>query len=306
VAGGVLSVVQMAFDAGYVHPPGDDAAAIADFVGERAIGLSEHPGTWAAFLILPAGLVLASLVARPRPGAALVLLLIVVSMGVTASRAGWIATSVLLLVGAVLAGRRLGLRRALVAVPVVVAAVAAAAALAIGLGALQRAPDGWRSVGRDASTTFRVLMVKAELELGRRHLVRGIGLGNIGVALAELPPDSLRGKAASGEVVVIEPRPFADRHNVYLGLFAELGVLGPLLFAAVLVSAAVTLARIRGLVADRDRELVDGLLLALLGSAIVAAFAEADRQAFLWWVVSCALAIGAAMRAAARRRSARA
>jgi O-antigen ligase len=298
VAGAALSVLQIARDAGYPIAPGDPDE-IRQFVGTRAVGLSENPNTWAAFLVLPLTL-LGALAIRTRnllAGAALVAIL--VSLGLTGSRSAWIAAAVGIAVLAVTSGRsalRLSGRTAL-ALAVVV--VAAAAGVAFAVGGHERGRIDRGGVTSDYSTSERYLYLRAELHLGARHPLRGVGLGNIGTALDELPPRLLSDSDPPiGPPAAILPGDFADRHSAYFGLFAEQGVLGVAAILVVLVAGFATIVSARrGARTPLELAIGDGLLAALAATAAVALFADADRQAFLWWVLGVALGFELALRA---------
>jgi O-antigen ligase len=154
---------------------------------------------------------------------------------------------------------------------------------------LPRAKIGSGRLAGDESANFRYLISRAELELGRRHPLAGVGLGNLGPALGELPPRYVSPKQGLVPGVPIE------KHNTYAGLFAELGAPGALTFVALLLSSGYILFRSRRAFARASDEvaLIDGLLGALVATVIVAGFTDADRHAFLWWIVGLALGISA-------------
>jgi O-antigen ligase len=297
VAGAAFSVLQIARDAGYPIAPGDPDE-IRQFVGTRAVGLSENPNTWAAFLVLPLTL-LGALAIRTRnllAGAALVA--IFVSLGLTGSRSGWIAAAVGVVVLAATSGRsalRLSGRTAFALA--LVAVVAAGVAFAVGGHERGRIDRG--GVTSDYSTSERYLYLRAELHLGARHPLRGVGLGNIGTALDELPPRLLSDSDPPfGPPAAILPGDFADRHSAYFGLFAEQGVLGVAAILVVLVAGFATIVSARRRArTPLELAIADGLLAALAATASVALLADADRQAFLWWVLGVALGFELALRA---------
>jgi O-antigen ligase len=282
VVGSALSVAQALFGTGYPILEGDPDA-LEKFVGVRATGLSEHPNTWAAFLLLAFGLLGATAVRTRNLVAAVAALAVVLSLGLTASRSGWLAAAVGAAVLVAAAGRRAFVFGGVLVV---------AAAVAFTLGAATRDTFDAGLFSDDAASE-RLLYARAELELGRRHPLRGVGLGNIGTAIGELPPDMLRSESSGGAPpTVIRPGDYTDRHSTYLGLFAEQGVLGVASFVVALAVGlwALVSGRRRARTAD-EVVLVEGLLVALVATAVVAAFSEADRQPFLWWIVGVSLGL---------------
>ncbi len=314
--GAVLSVVQVDRGRAYLHPGGRDTLHLAQFVGERAIGLAEAPGTWAAFLLVPLAFALAIFAhsarrgERTATGAALVL--IALALALSGLRSGWLAAGLMVALTAVAVGPSLRLRAAALTLALAggVAAyqshnfrvflsgggTAAPAARGSTAGDVRGPELGRARLGRDESARFRVAITRAELELGRRHPLFGVGLGNIGEALRELPPRFHRPSSGLVPGVPIE------KHNVYSGLLAELGAPGLLLFLVLPAAGLWGLVRLRRTVrAGRDRATVEALALALVGTLVVAAFTDADRQVFLWWLLGLSLGLVQASRPPAAR-----
>jgi hypothetical protein len=313
VAGSLLAIVQIAWQRLYLVPPGEQTLFVQQFVGIRAIGLSEAPGTWAAFLMLPVGICAIRVVHHRSGRYAAALFLLLIGLDLSGLRSGWIAEAlVLAVVGATVRGPILA--RAAVIVVALAAAVTSYQfstfrAFLGGQGSAQvlqarhqrHSGSGKRSgtpavtppevhfgsgrLGVDESAAFRIVITKAELALGARHPFTGVGLGNIGPALTQLPKsyvDPSKGLVAGVPV---------EKHNVYAGLFAELGAPGAVLFVALLAASAQTLWRLRRMTGGEDRATVEGLLAALIGTAILAGFTEADRQAFLWWILGATIGL---------------
>ncbi len=284
VAGALLSLIQAGLDAGYPVPE-DDPRSIEQFEGNRAIGFSEHPNTWAAFLLLPLGFSLAAWIKRGGWQLPIGIAAAVVGIILSESRSGWLAALVVFPALLLARGRR---AQRFVAGGLVVAVTAAGLLVAFG-GFV----DSDR-LSRDESAEFRLALNRSELELGARYPVAGIGLGNVGSEVAKLSADYLTDDAGRR---VVPPHAFADRHNVYLGLFAELGLLGLVLFVALLGAGVASLLRSRRLAeGEAERAVLDGLLAALLATAVVAAFTEADRQVFLWWILGLAFGLELVLR----------
>jgi hypothetical protein len=318
VAGSVLAVIQMAGNVAYLAPHGELSA----FVGERATGLSEHPGTWAAFAVV--ALALAGARWLHGGGRMLAAFVVLLSAGtvLAGARAAWLSALACCLLVVVTPVAPLARRVALVAL--VFAGVGISAVVwksdtivdavrpdhsSAGGGKpavkpsapVQNPALGAARIKVDESAKARIVLTTAELELGVRKPVTGVGLGNIGPAMVAPPVPAIRGKTrADAGFTPGEP---IEKHNTYAGLFAELGVAGPLLFAWVLLATLRLLVATRRRVRDEKAlvGLVDGLLAALVATAVTALFTDADRQPFLWWICGLALTVGLAV--AARERA---
>jgi hypothetical protein len=309
VAGSLLAVLQIGASRGYFAPPATKEFT-AQFVGVRAIGFSEAPGTWAAFLLLPIAFLVAGAVRRPTLLRAAALVVLLVGLAFSGLRSAWLAAGVVIVGGTVLAAGQRWRRM----VPLALGAFSLVVALQFsnfraflgGAGSnqvqqesgeqAQRGPQlGKARLSADESLRFRYHIMRAELELGRQHPVAGVGLGNLGFALAELPSEYL-----SRDVRLVSGAP-VEKHNTYTGLFAELGVPGAGAFIAVIVGEFFLLFRIRRALppGSRSLELVDGFLGALTATAIVAAATEADRQVFLWWISGVVIGLAVVMPEAA-------
>jgi hypothetical protein len=314
LAGSILAILQIGTARGYLVPS-NTTIYIEQFLGIRAIGLSEAPGTWGAFLLLPIAFLVSVLVRRPSLLGAAVLLMLFVGLAFSGLRSAWLAGGVVIIGLSLLAPGAWWRRLTPIALTVCSVLIALQftnfRAFLNGAGSNevhsstttsrgQQNPSlGRGRLGADESLRFRYDITRAELELGRRHPVAGVGLGNLGLALKELPA-SYRG-AQKGLV----PGVPIEKHNTYAGLFAELGSIGALTFLAVIASGFIVLTRLRRIVQGTplEVELVDGLIGAFAATSIVAGFTEADRQVFLWWVLGLAIGLAAATQ---RRNPARA
>jgi O-antigen ligase len=291
----VLSLVQVATSHGY---PDAASASVAQFVGKRAIGFSEAAGTWAAFLVIPLGFALA----RWRRTRSLVYALatFAITIGVILSglRTAWLALIAVAVVAAFLRGGSRRVRLALPLLLVVALAVTLASGnfqhyLAGGRATWNSLSFGHGRLGEDESAQERFLLMHAEIDLGVRHPLTGVGLGNIGPRLGTLH----RSFRNSSGTVLLTPGEPIEKHDVFTGLFAELGLPGVAAFGAVLITTATVLLRARAAARRRaESEIVEALLLTLFATALLSLATEADRQVFLWWVVGVAAALGAVLR----------
>ena len=297
VIGSLLAIPQVAAGTAYLAPGPEAAAADLDqYYGKRAIGVAESSGAWGAFVAVALALVMVRLTRAPSWRLGAITLLLSLGLVLSGLRSG---IGAILLVALVLAFAGEGRRRLRLAG---LGALVLAIALAFSLGNFRSfvagAPDGQVEVGGgrlgvDESAEARYQLTRAELELGLRHPVTGVGLGRIGSELGTLEADYLdTGESRSTGVL---PGAELEKHNVYAGLFAELGLPGATLFVAALLAAAAAGIRARRQASGELRLIVDGLLAALLATAALAAFSEADRQVFLWWIVGALLGVRAAL-----------
>jgi putative inorganic carbon (hco3(-)) transporter len=278
-----ISIAQVTFGRGYI-----DAAnpAVSQFIGKRAMGFSSHPGTWAAFLLIPVGIASARWLRERRPWLALSAVAIAFEVVLTGVRSGWMALGLMALLG-VLATR--GWMRILGVTSLV---TLLGIALLIGnfrtelQGGNPAAAFGFGKgrLGIDESARQRQILAHAEIDLGLRSPVAGVGLGNVGTELR-----TLRGKSyLQHQHLVVVGSPVTP-HNSYTGVFAELGVPGLAAFLSLLVAGFVALIRGRRTAATpRARADHEGLLAALAGTVVVAAFTDSDRQVYLWWILGIA------------------
>lgn len=288
VAGSVLGLAQVGLETAYPTPSGQDAAAIEQFVGSRAVGLSESPGTWAAFLVIVLPAAVAAALRRPRGMVLAAVPLLTLGVALTGLRSAWAAALVAIAVVAFLSGRG---RRGLLVVGLVLLAVVSATQVGGFRDFIAGGGGGGPSIGSgrlgvDESARGRWLLMREELEIGLRRPVTGVGLGNIGRGLTIEDREE-------GDLLGVVPGVTIEKHNVYTGLFAELGLPGLTLFLALLAAGVGALWRVRRAAGGAERALVDGLLGSLVATALLANATEADRQVFLWWLLGAAFALAA-------------
>jgi len=288
--GGVLSAVQVGAGVGY---PQAWVPSVAQFVGERAIGFSDGAGTWAAFLLLALALAVAHW--RRAPSLEYGVATAAIALGIVLSglRTAWVLLLLVALAAALAPGTR---RRLRVAIPVGVVAVVAGALV---LPGFQTSLTGGRSLwsavgsghgrfGGDESAHTRLLLMRAELKLGVRHPLTGVGLGNIGESLGELHESY---KTESGVRLLVPGVPI-EKHNIFTGLFAELGIPGIAAFLVLLGTGALALGRALRRARDQpERALVEGLVAAFVATVLLGISVEVDTQVYLWWILGTAFAL---------------
>ncbi|MBN2847854.1 MAG: O-antigen ligase family protein [Coriobacteriia bacterium] len=243
----------------------------------RPAGFYIDPNFFATHLVLAAlaALWLAGSVRRWWvPVSAAVLMLAVV--GLTLSRAAWVALAVGLAVLVVI-----GTRRVRIAVAGVTAAAAAAAVVLLGPAAALARLASVLDVSGNTSNTTRLLMARSSLAMIADRPVFGTGLEAFGLAY---PTYVLPG----AEVGVTHP------HQVPLAFVAETGVVGLIALVAVVVVGALALRTV-----GRSPSGVGGALAAcMLAIGVGSLF-----QYFLYYEVAWLLAglLMAAARAARRQ-----
>jgi O-antigen ligase len=226
----------------------------------RLGGAGIDPNYLAVWLV--AGAALSAALAGDRelgaPGRALALLGAVMCVAMlfqTASRTGLVSLAMIAAGGFVFAGKG----RRLPLVGVLVLSLASGALYFNGVateGARERVLHADDGSGRTSIWAVGWRMVEA-------HSVRGVGMGNFQVSSVHylLEPGAIK----RDEFIVSQPK---QAHNVYLEVFAELGIIGLTLFvsvAALCVLAAVRAARAFQRLADRSSEvLARGTLLAMI------------------------------------------
>ena len=314
VVGSTLAVLQIVRLQGYFAPP-RTAASVAQFVGARAVGLAEAPGTWGSFMVLPLAFCLIAFIDRPAWWRGVLLAWLTSGLVLSGLRAAWVGVLVATLAAVLI---RLRSPRRFLAL---VAAVAVGVAFPFSLGnfrlflkgggadtvlrlkhavitptsqtsvdaataALQKQSV---SVGKgrlavDQSARYREVLSHAEVDLGLHHPLTGVGLGNIGPAIADLRPSYIIGHPETGVV----PGLVVDPQNSYAGLFAELGIPGIVAFLAIVATALRSAYRSAR---DGADGLAAGTFVALAGTCVLALFWDSDRQVFLWWLVGMTVAL---------------
>ena len=224
-------------------------------------------------------------VARPLAGLAVVAGL--AAFFGTFSRGGIISFLVVVLAGCVYGGRA---RRAFVSLVIVGALVGVVLIGANGSGTVSRLTSNSTS-GRSSIWTVGWRMVEA-------HPVIGVGSGNYTVVEPNYL-SSAPGAIARGDLIVVTPLP---AHNIYLHILAEMGVVGLVLFLAVVMLAlraavrAVRLFEVRG---DRALEVLGRTLVVALIGILAADFFVSDQYSKQLWLL---LGMGPALLAIAQRQ----
>jgi O-antigen ligase len=285
-----VSIAQVAFGKGYI-----DAAspAVSQFVGKRAIGFSSHPAAWAAFLLIPVGIASARWLRERTLWFGLAALAIAFEIVLTGLRSGWLALALMAVLG-VFAAK--GWMRA-----AGIAAIVVSLGVAFLIGNFRTElqggnPSGALGLGKgrlgiDESARQREILTHAEVDLGLRAPLTGIGLGNVSQEIGTLHKSYLRDQH------LIVPGSGVTPHNSFTGLFAELGAPGLSAFLALFAAAFLALLRGRRAAATpRMRAVNEGLLAALSGTAVLAIVTDADRQVYLWWILGVALLLDALRR----------
>jgi O-antigen ligase len=292
--GGVLSLIQVSTRHGYLSPDVVPSPALEQFVGSRAVGFSESPGTWGAFLVLPASFCMIRWVRCGGKWLTVALALIGIGIGLSGLRSAWGATLAAAVVAVALGRppwRRVGIAAITAAVLVGgLFAIGSFRTFVSGRAGGQGPTIGQGRLSVDESAYARLLLIRAEAEFGVRAPLTGIGLGNLGHEIGVRRPAYI---VETRRTVGVVPNVPIERHNTYLGLFAELGVPGLLVVLLLLASTFEALRRVRAVATDEERLTIDGLIAALVGTIIVAGFTEADRQPFLWWLVGVSVALHA-------------
>lgn len=294
-AGAVLSVLQVGFSAAYPNY-GDRTESLFQFIGKRAIGLAEAPGTWGAFLVIPFAFAVQRAVDTRRlvwGGGALMVAVAILLSGL---RTAWIAAALIVGLAVLTAGLSWRVRAgAIVAGLVAVALVMSLGNFRsfVGGGGGEGARVGAGRLAADESARMRLQITRAELEMGARYPLTGVGLGNIGRELGLNTPPDIADIARNEGIVPGRP---IEKHNTYVGLFAELGAPGAILFLSILVAAFLSLRRGLQRAVGAEATTLHALTLALIGTVILAGFTESDRQAMLWWIIGMTFGLTALMR----------
>jgi O-antigen ligase len=249
---------------------------------DRLSGTLGNANELAAVLVV--GAVFAAgilLVSRSRPGLRLIgaggLGFCVFGVLLTLSRTGLVSLGVAC-VAAVLFSGRWRIR--------IMPLVVLVAVLAVGYFAVVASPDardrvtnfGGGGTGRTDLWTVAWRMVEAEP-------VHGIGAGNFPTTAPEflLRPGVLE----RSDLIVTEPK---VAHNTYLEIFAELGLIGIALFAAILLVCLSCVWRaIRNFARRRERSmeiLSRTLLVALIALLVADFFASEEFQKALWLLLA--------------------
>lgn len=274
---------------GILQPPAPELSGEAG----RAGGTIGDPNELAAALIVGLALAAGYLLARGRPaalriGGAIAIPICALGIFASLSRGGLIALLVLLVAGTILAGRwRVAMTGMLVLV--VTAGVLYFTQIA-STAARERVTTAQGGSGRSDLWTVAWRMVQA-------HPVRGVGVGNFPIASPQyvLQPGLLRRSE-----LIFAPVP-RIAHNTYLGVLAEMGIPGAILFLAIVLSCFRFMFRAAGVWARMgdvgSEALARGVLLATVGM-LAADFFISEMYEKLFWIM---LALGPAVLALALR-----
>lgn len=206
----------------------------------------------------------------------------------TASRGALVGLVVALLVAPLLAGRG----RRMFVVAMVGMAVAAAGSYAVALAPTE---DLERITEADATGTGRTEIWTIGWRMVQDRPVLGVGADNYGTSTIQylLQPGGL----TRSEFFVDQDK---VAHNVYLQVIAELGVIGLLLFLAVVGFSLRELWLAAGRFARRGERTLDllsrALLIALCGHLAAWTFSSDIYSKQLWLLLAMAVAIGALSR----------
>jgi O-antigen ligase len=273
----------------FISPTDADAAAEG-----RISGAGADPDYLSASLVASmavCGAVMATRRFSPpaRALCALAMVLLFVSLVSTASRTGIVA----LLMATAFAVFTAGRGRRLPAT-VVVSAMLVVGAVYITQAAPQHIRDRLQQI--DTSGTGRTDIWKVATRVIEAHPIGGIGSGNFVSQSVHYLFDA--GHVKRSDLIVDTPK---VTHNIYLGFWAELGIVGLVLFlciAATVVRCALRAARTFQELGDRRLELLArGVAVAMAGQLTASFFVSYQYEKALWLM----LAVGPALLALSRR-----
>jgi putative inorganic carbon (HCO3(-)) transporter len=273
--------------------------AVQDY-GGRLTGSNLDPNELASMLV--AGMALSVGLAanlRGKPGPRLAVLaaggICLLTSMLTGSRGGLVSLAAMVIVGIVFGGRwrgRIALGGAVVAV-IVVFYIAALAPPQI-RQRIQQSDQGQERVFEGRTTLW---------EIGKRmveaHPVTGVGAGNFQTSSRHylLQP----GAVFRSDVVIFTPQ---VAHNTYLGVAAELGLVGLTLFLTITGFSLFSLIRAAGNFARRgdlrSEALTRAMLVAMVGVLVADFFISQEINKQLWLM----LGIGPALLAISKRSGA--
>lgn len=286
--GGMLVSVAI----GLIDPAATAQSAI-DLASEsedgRFAGASGDPNYLAAGIV-PALALIAGLVRRGQPLRNLALggsaLILIFSLAATQSRGGLLAAAIAMVAAFFLfRGRR----------PYIVIGILTMVALAAIWFSMN--PAGLERITQsDKGGTGRTELWSIGLRMAQDHPVTGVGIENF-----VRHSRSYVRRPGSLEFVTFTEQPYVP-HNVYIGLLAELGIVGLGLYLALLavcIAAAAKAARAFERVGDRyAAALAQGTAVAIIGSAVASFFISNPSDGRTWIL----LGLAAALLAIARRR----
>jgi O-antigen ligase len=251
--------------------------------GYRLTGAGLDPNELAAALV--AGVTLSGALfisARKSPGlrlaVATALAFCLAGIFLTVSRGGMVALAITLVAAIVLSGRwRL---------PTVAATVLIAATAFVYFGAIAspqaRERIGALTQGESRVPDGRITIWKVGWRMVEAQPIAGVGAGNFPTSAKDylLQPGVL---TRSDQILIAKPQP---AHNTYLGILAELGVVGLALFLTVVgfsVAACLRAAHRFRIQGDRSSEaLARGFAIALVGTLAADFFISQELSKQLW------------------------
>jgi O-antigen ligase len=275
----------------FISPTDADAAADG-----RISGAGADPDYLSASLVASMAVCTSVLVTRVFNGAAralcaMALMLLFVSLVMTASRTGIVA----LLLATGFAVFTAGRGRRLPAT-IVVGAMLMIGAVYITQAAPEHIRERLQHI--DTSGTGRTDIWKVATRVIEAHPITGIGSGNFVSQSVHYLFDA--GHVKRSDLIVDHPK---VTHNIYLGFWAELGIVGLVLFlcmAGTVVHCALRAARTFQDLGDRRLELVSrGVAVAMTGQLTAAFFVSYQYEKALWVM----LAVGPALLALSRREA---
>lgn len=269
------------------------SGAAVDFT--RSAGTVGDPNELAAALLVGLWVAAAFAVSRhvspPRRLLAVVaVLLCLVGMLTSLSRGGLIGLGASLPIALVVAGRWR---------PRVLAATTALAVGAVTyFTAFASLPARERVLNVGGGGSGRLDLWTIAARMIADHPIRGIGSGQFQTASVHylLQPGALE----RGDLILVKPK---VAHNTYLNITAELGIVGGLLFLAIVAvcvgCAFAAVRRFRAAGDERMEILGRGLLIGLLGYLVTLLFISEDHSKLAWLL----FALGPVMLAVARSPS---
>jgi O-antigen ligase len=282
VGGGVAAVSAI------VHPP-----AIESTISARATGTVGDPNELAAALVVALAIASAFTVNRHfsprlRALAAFSATLCLAGILLSLSRGGLIGLGGALVVAVAVGGRW----RARVFGVCVALALSAVTYFAF----FASLPAKERVLNISGGGSGRLDLWTVGLRMVSAHPLRGIGTGQFAISSVHylLQPGALE----RGDLIISTPK---VAHNTYLNIVAELGLVGGVLFGAILVICLTCMIKAVKCLRDEGDErleiLARGLIVGLGGYLVTVTFIS-ENYAKLFWIL---LALGPALLAVARR-----
>lgn len=298
----ILQYATKTFDRPYLGFAALDPALVAGHTSEpRASGPVADPNYYAQLLLpsLAFGLVavLRDRVALLRWAAGGMVATIIFAVVLTGSRGGTIA--VVAMIVAMIALRFLGVAQLAVAVVVVAGALALNPSYSERLSTTSlkgiAAPAG-SAVQADSATRSRLTENLAAANVFADHPLFGVGPGGFPLHYQEYASRigiEVHDRERTGDQAGLPPQRAA--HNIVLGMAADLGIIGLVLFAVVvcLAFAGLLRARRRALAEHRPglADVAGAVLVALVGYLAAGLFLSLAFERYLWLLLAMAGAV---------------